>query len=69
MIGVNASITNCTFTGNSATRRGVDVFSIEGGTLDITNSNITVASLTVAWERLNGSQCFRGEVFAAKSHG
>lgn len=63
LVGVNASITNCTFRDNIATRRGVDVFSIDGGALDITGSNITVASPTVVWERLNGSQCLRGEVF------
>lgn len=63
MVGVSTTITNCTFRGNIATRSGFDVFSVKGGTLNITNSNITIASPTVMWERLNGSQCLRGDFF------
>lgn len=63
MVGGNASITNCTFTGNSAIRSGMDVFSSRGGALDIVDSSISVASETVTWERLDRSECMRGEFY------
>jgi hypothetical protein len=63
MAGVNTTITNCTFTGNSAIQNGFDVFSTQGGALDIVGSNIAVTSPTVAWERVDAGQCLRGEYF------
>mgnify|MGYP001807130410 CR=1 FL=1 len=61
MNGVNTTITNCTFSNNNAIQNGFDVFASRGGTLDIRDSNIMVASPSVLWERVNPAQCMRGE--------
>jgi len=63
VLGLSTSITNCTFEGNRATQNGFDVFASRGASLNITDSNITVASPTVLWERVNMSECLRGEFF------
>uniref|UniRef100_A0A383VXM2 DUF7630 domain-containing protein n=1 Tax=Tetradesmus obliquus TaxID=3088 RepID=A0A383VXM2_TETOB len=63
MVGFNSSITNCTFSGNRAIQNGFDVLSSRGGMLNITGSNITLASPTVTWERVIAGQCLKGEYF------
>jgi hypothetical protein len=63
MLGVDASVENCTFASNNAVQNGVDVFSSLGGSLNIIGSNIALTSASVEWQRVNASQCLRGEYF------
>jgi len=55
VVGVRTSVTNCSFEGNRASQNGFDVFASRGGSLNITDSNITATSPTVLWERVNVS--------------
>jgi hypothetical protein len=64
LIGATATIDSCTFSKNRAKLSGFDIMANNGAQLQIAGSNITVTSPTVAWERLDASECLRGEYFA-----
>jgi hypothetical protein len=63
LMGASASFDNCTFSNNTAVQNGLDIFSSLGGSLSIKGSSISLASRSVDWQRVNASQCMRGEYF------
>lgn len=63
MVDVDATFENCTFHNNTAGQGGDNVYNILGGALELTGSNIELASPSVDWQRATASQCLRGEYF------
>lgn len=67
LMGASATFDNCTFSNNTAVQNGLDILSSLGGSLAIADSSISLASRSVDWQRVNASQCMRGEYFGDRA--